>query len=981
MMTQELTRLIVPGTDPDIVEAYASLAERALDTVFGFEEEVIYVDIETTGFDPNHDAIIEIAAARAKGPEIVERFHTMVHPGQSVPLEITQLTGIDDAMLKGAPGPEAAAIRLAEFVGGRDIVAHNASFDREFLLRAGGTSRYPGAWIDSLQLALIGLPRLRSHRLVDLASAFGASEPTHRATADVEALATIYRVALVALSDLPSGLLGRVAGLAPETDWAARPIISHIAAGAHATTHDLKETRRHRVSADKADALFDADDVECVCPSAEDVMAEFSPEGIAGRMYSGFEPRGEQARMAQEVLGAFGERRHVAIEAGTGVGKSVAYLVPAARFALENGVSIGIATKTNSLMDQLVYAELPALCSALAADSDSEAEPLGPLRYVSLKGYDHYPCLRKLERHAAGLAGVREHELVSIAALLAWIEQSSWGDLDATNIHWHRDVRASVTANVADCTHKRCRFYPHLCYLHGVRKRAASAHIVVTNHALLFRDVVAEGGILPPVRHWIIDEAHSAESEARKQLTLDTSHVELRVALEALNKPGRGGLLDNLRRRMSSHTDEYGGQVLSQIDAMTSAVGAASNLTSSLFDFVKDLEALVPASGYDTCDARITAEIRHTGAWATVEGVGSSLARKLEALLQAGRGLVTLLEEGGGEFTDGKADLAGLLSRINSQRDALTTVIEGSAEEYVYWLSLDRRRAVTSERLTASRLDVGEVLATDFFPRTHAVVFTSATIAAGDSFSHFARSVGLDRLGTVDDEGNECVQWTALRLDSSYDFERQMSVFVPRGMAAPNEPGYVRDLEQLLEQVHLAMGGSCLTLFTNRRDMEALHRLLEPRLAAAGISLLVQGRGVSAKRLRDEFIADTHLSLFATKSFWEGFDAKGDTLRCVIVPRLPFGRPNDPLAEEREAREGRAAWNRYTLPEAIIELKQAAGRLIRSKTDTGCLVLADVRVIQKGYGQQFLASLPVKDIEIMPAAEVADQIAQRFAES
>lgn len=981
MITANLTRLIVPGTDSDIVEAYGSLAERARDAVYGFEEEVVYVDIETTGFDPDQDAIIEIAAARAKGPEILERFHTMVHPGRALPVEITKLTGIDEAMLAGAPGPEAAALRLAEFVGGRNLIAHNAAFDREFLLRAGGSSRFSGAWIDSLQLALIGLPRLRSHRLVDLAAAFGACEPTHRATDDVEALAAVYRATLVALSDLPSGFLGRVAALAPETDWAARAVISHIAAGARSTTHDLKETRRHRVSADKADSLFDADDVECVCPSVDEVMAEFAPEGLAGRMYAGFEPRSEQARMAQAVLGAFGQRRHVAIEAGTGVGKSVAYLVPAARFALDNGISIGIATKTNSLMDQLIYAELPALCRALEAETDGEPPTTGPLRYVSLKGYDHYPCLRKLERHAASLGEAREHELVSVAALLAWIEQSSWGDLDATNIHWHRDVRSSVTANVADCTHKRCRFYPHLCYLHGVRKRAASAHIVVTNHALLFRDVVAEGGILPPVRHWVIDEAHSAESEARKQLTLDTSHVELRVALETLNKPGRGGLLDTLRRRMSSYTDEYGSQAVSQIDAMTASVGAASNLTASLFDFVKDLEALVPVSGYDTCDARITPEIRHTGAWATVEGVGSSLARKLEAVLQTGRALVSLLEEGGGEFIDGKADLAGLLSRISAQRDALTTVIEGSAEEYVYWLSLDRRRQVTSERLTASRLDVGEVLAQDFFPRTHAVVFTSATIATGDSFSHFARSVGLDRLGAIDDEGNEFVPWSALRLDSSYDFERQMAVFVPKGMAAPNEPGYLRDLEQLLESVHLAMGGSCLTLFTNRRDMEALYRLLEPRLAAAGISLLVQGRGVSAKRLRDEFLADTHLSLFATKSFWEGFDAKGDTLRCVIVPRLPFGRPNDPLAEEREAREGRAAWNRYTLPEAVIELKQAAGRLIRSKTDRGCLVLADVRVIQKGYGQQFLASLPVQDIEIMPAAEVAQEIADRFVNS
>ena len=368
-MSAELSRLLVPGTDPDVAEAYASLAERARDTVFGFEEEVVYVDIETTGFDPDKDAIIEIAAAIARGPEISERFHTMVDPGRGVPLEITKLTGIDDSMLKGAPGPEAAATRLADFIDGRDIVAHNARFDRDFLTRAGGPTRFSGEWIDSLQLALIGLPRLRSHRLFDLAHAFGAAEPSHRAGDDVEALATVFRVALVAIADLPAGLLTHIAGLSASAQWPARKIISHVAAASGGSLFDLKEARRQRVSADRSDSLFDADDLECACPTVDEVVADFDHDGTAGRMYEGFEQREEQAQMASAVLEAFSEHRHVAIEAGTGVGKSVAYLVPAARFAMMNRVGVGVATKTNSLTDQLIYAELPALCAALAEEA------------------------------------------------------------------------------------------------------------------------------------------------------------------------------------------------------------------------------------------------------------------------------------------------------------------------------------------------------------------------------------------------------------------------------------------------------------------------------------------------------------------------------------------------------------------------------------------------------------------------------------
>ncbi|MDO9107650.1 MAG: helicase C-terminal domain-containing protein, partial [Coriobacteriia bacterium] len=935
MKTTELSRLIVPGTDPDVIETYTSLAARAADAVFGFEDEIVFVDIETTGFDADRDAIIEIAALRCKGPEILDRFHTMVDPGRPVPIEITKLTGIEDAMLEGAPGPEGAATQFAQFAGGRDIVAHNVSFDRGFLTRAAGQARFRGEWLDSLQLALVALPRMSSHRLYDLALAFGAHKPTHRATEDAEALAFLWRVMLCGLDAMPPGLLTHLSLLAPSAPWPLRKILAHMAA-AHASgrgskaSFDLKEARRHRIPTDKPEAMRDAEDFECECPPVEQIVAEFGPEGIAGRMYEGFEPREEQARMAQAVTEAFANGAHAAIEAGTGVGKSVAYLVPAARFAMTNRVSVGVATKTNSLMDQLVYSELPALAEALN----------GELRYVSLKGYEHYPCLRKLERFASELGDAApEAEIVAAAALLAWIAQSSWGDLDATNVHWRREVKSAVAAAVADCTRKRCRYYPNLCYLHGVRRRACSAHIVVTNHALLFRDVVAQGGILPPVRHWIVDEAHSAESEARKQLTLEAGHTELSVTLSALHSKGRGGVIDTVRRKVRSSAGTHG-ELLAELVTIEEALNSASVLVGSLFDFVKDLGAKVADSGYDSCDVRVDAQLRESGGWGPVESVGKSLARKLEAVLDSGRRLVTLLEQGGGEFTDPRADLAGLLTRVADQLEGLVTVIAGDAAEYVYWLSLDRRRNVTTERLIAARLDVGEVLAEEFYPGTHSVVFTSATIAAGDDFSHFTRAVGLDRLASE--------AWTSHRLESSYDFENQMAVFVPNDMALPNTPGYLTDLERLLESVHIAMGGSTLSLFTNRRDMDALYRALEPKLEDAGVSLIVQSRGVSAKRLRDEFVADEALSLFATKSFWEGFDAKGDTLRCVVVPRLPFGRPNDPLAQEREEREGRAAWKRYALPEAVIELKQAAGRLIRSKTDTGCLVIADARVLHKG---------------------------------
>jgi len=1024
--TNALNNLIVSGTDEDVILAYRSLAERAAEAAYGFEDEICVVDVETTGYDPERDVLIEIAAAVMRGPEVLGRFQTFVDPCRRIPDEITRLTGITDADVEGAPSAGTAVARLAELVGGRPILAHNAAFDRRFLEHVAGSGAITGTWLDSLVLARVGLPRLRSHRLPDLAEAF-APDPerhAHRAGDDVEALCAVYRVALAGIADLDPGVLRRLGDLDAGGGWPEQAVLKQVAGAIAAGkgSYDLRRVRRKRVTADRVESLNDAWEIACVCPPAEEIVGEFSADGLAGRMYPGFEQRSEQVQMAEAVREAFGGATHLAIEAGTGVGKSMAYLVPAAKYALANGVGIGVATKTNALMDQLVHHELPRLAEALAeavpdavlaggmpggadggsADgTDGACGARARLRHAALKGYEHYLCLRKLERLASEIdpaSSAAGQVAANVGVLLAWVSQSSWGDLDSVNLHWGwetKEVRLACQANRADCLLRRCRYWPSLCYLHGARRRAASSHIVVTNHALLFRDVVAQGGILPPLRHWVLDEAHSAESEARKQLTLDTGYAELSAALAALSR-SRGGVLETIRRKLTAADPAMldlappGAAVsaasaaialpgpgpsptLSLIELLASTqdeVQRAQVLGSSFFDYVKDLAQGLPAGDYDSGELWIDAALRETGRWGVVASTGRSLAKRLDALLGAGRQIMTLVEQQGSGLLEEQADLASVLSRLADQRNGLITVIDGADETLVYSAVLDRRRDVGIERLVAAKLDVGETLAEDLYPRVDSVIYTSATIATGDSFEHFAQSVGLDRL--------DAQSWHALKLASSYDFERQMTVFLPFGLAEPVQSGYLADIERLLESVHLATGGGVLTLFTNRRDMEALFSALEPKLKAAGLGLIAQRRGISAKSLRDEFIAEKDLSLFALKSFWEGFDAKGDTLRCVVVPKLPFGRPTDPLARERELRAGGAAWRRYSLPEAVIELKQAAGRLIRSSTDTGCLVIADARVANRNYGRNFLEALPVTGVRRLPASEVADEIARHF---
>lgn len=967
MATDPLAAYLAPGTDPDVARLYASLARRAEDAAFGFEDETAFVDVETTGFNPRCDEIIEVAVLVARGPEVVDRWSTLVRPRRPIPRETVQLTGIDEEAVADAPPVETTLGMLAPHLESRPVVAHNARFDREFLEMAGlGVRALGGPWLDSLELARIALPRMRSHRLADLAAAFGFPEGRpHRAPDDADAVFRLWRIALTALAEMPPALLHELDQLGRAAPgWPLAAVISHLAAGVGRQPFDLRRLRTGRLRTERVESLADAAEVELVAPAAASVLAEFGTGGAVGRMYDAYETRDEQARMAEAVLEAFASARSVAVEAGTGVGKSVAYLVPAAHFALANGVPVGVATKTNTLMDQLMHHELPRLADALG----------GGLRYAALKGYDHYVCLRKLQR----LLGEPPRDAETAAALgmlLTWTSQTSWGDAEAVNMHWPTGLQPEVLASVADCTKKRCRYYPHQCYLHGARRRAGSAHVVVTNHALLFRDLTTDGGILPPIRHWVVDEAHAAEAEARDQLSVGTAHPEVRGILSALHAKGRGGLLDSLRPAVARGREEDAARLVAAVDELRGLVEQAAVIADSFFDFVADLSEAAQ-SGYDRVEVRVTPATRETAAWATAAGVGRSLARRLEAVLRAGRSLVTALETCGDEYAEARADLAGQLSGLAEQLEGLATVLDGTDERFVYAISVDRRRDQGAERLDAFLLDVGEALAERLYPKVYSVVYTSATIAAGSDFSHFVRSVGLDRLG----EGG----FRTLRLESSYDFERQMAVFVPTDLPEPCQPSqrgyraYMDALADLLFHVHTAMGGSVLTLFTNRREMEELFgRLVDP-LDREGLRLLVQARGVSRKRVADEFVADERVSLFATKSFWEGFDAKGDTLRCVVVPRLPFGPVNDPVLEERRDRDPQW-WEHYYLPEAVLELKQAAGRLIRSRTDEGCLVLADSRLVSgKPYAARFLEALPVRDVERLPAAELGQVLRERF---
>lgn len=955
-----LDELIMPGTPDAVRVAYRTLAERARTTRFGLlEDPIVVLDTETTGLSFRDCELIEVSAAVLEGTEVTGRYETFVRPHGHIPPEIVRLTGIRDADVADAPSAEEAVAGLADFVGGLPVVAHNATFDRTFVESARGGDAVSDLWVDSLQLSRIALPRLSSHRLQDLAAAFGCDAVTHRSSDDVDALCGVWRVLLRALLDLPDGLLDLLAGMHEELLWPYRPILSQLAAlrrGAWAggASFSLLDARRGLVGSCLREPRVDAAELDCVeAPGAEEVRAAFSRDGLVGRMYPGFEERPEQASMASEVCDALATSTCRAIEAGTGVGKSMAYLVPLALFARKNRVTVGVATKTNALTDQLMAHELPALSRALP----------GGLAFTSLKGYDHYPCLLRLQEAAQGTLPLPEgaaegasevgvDHLNAIAAAYAFACQSVDGDLDGLGVRWKTVPRELLTISPRDCPKGRCPFYPDACLLHGARRRAQSCDVVVTNHALLLRDVAMDGGLLPPIRHWVVDEAHGLEAEARRQWAREVTSSEVAAAFERLGSPRSGVLRSLMARTARSEGSTLMTGLLSKVAAESARAQVA---TTALFEALHGLSARASfEGGYDQCDLWISAELRESSEWSALSEAALAAADVLASLGKATREAQAALAQAS---EHGAGDLGEFARLWDDAATTLRLVAEGTDDSYVYSAHLARsRRRMGQEALRAEKIDVGAELGQRWLPRMESVTFTSATMAVGESFQHFEHAVGLDTLPAGE---RRCV-----RLSSSFDYDHAMSVVAVRDMPRPGERSYLPALEDVLFDVHVAMGGSVLTLFTNRREMELVYEGLRPRLAEQGLDLACQERGSSPRRLRERFLAEESLSLLALRSFWEGFDAAGDTLRCVVIPKLPFPSPREPLAQEREQRDPRAWWH-HALPEAVLSVKQAAGRLIRTASDTGVLVIADVRVVQKRYGGQFLSSLPSRDQQLL----------------
>ena len=701
----------------------------------------------------------------------------------------------------------------------------------------------------------------------------------------------------------------------------------------------------------------------------EEVLRYYQKGGPISSQMDKFEEREEQKKMAQGVVSAFNQSDFLLVEAGAGVGKSLAYLVPALLWAEGNKEKCIVSTNTKNLQEQLFFKDLPLLEKTLPFK----------FRVTLLKGKKNYLCLYRLY----SWINKAEYELPledqkSLANLVVWAEETKSGDI-AENSGFELTKDNSVWNKVycegSFCLNQECPYYQR-CFYFRVKREALKSHLLVINHSLLFSELLTEGKTLS-ADNLILDEAHNLENVATRFLGDELSFWKIREVLERLYHKRLNtewGILWEIRVKLQKGSLKKGERVWLE-DKLRKGIEEANKIYKLFEEFFKQLPSRL--KGYSPKGSLKFRYKKDEPVIFILKEGGEKLILALKKFKDKLEVLIAGLEELRSTELEGKweslRNLQAEMAELNSLIDSASALFSAEDEEFVFWIEFSPQKEGIDSKFCMAPLEVGESLNQLLYTDLRTAIFTSATLSLKEDFSYIKDRLGLS---LVEEE-----RVKTLCLGSTFAFEKQAKVLIPAFIPSPKEEGYMEVVKELIEECGKKNRKNILALFTSYEMLDQVYSGLKLGFDSQGIVFLAQGKEGQATNLFERFKGEKGAILLGTSSFWEGVDAPGKALEILILVKLPFAVPTEPLVSARMEKlesKGENPFLSYSLPEAVIKFKQGFGRLIRKKDDYGLVIILDSRVLTKSYGKFFLDSLPIKGKAVKSKKELLEEVSTWF---
>jgi len=907
-------------------------------------DKYIVVDIETTGHIAEEDAqIIDIGIVVIKDNDIIQEYTTLLKPNKPIPAFISHLTGITDEDVVDAPSFHEIAQDIRAFFQDGYLVAHNVPFDLGFLnesLKYYGFKKITNPVLDTVELTRILFPQAPSYKLNQLAEYLNLNhKQPHRALSDAYITAEILLKLIEKMSRLPY-----------ETVTHLLKLEKYLHSDLYGILDMYQENNILSATIDDSFDYFHGlafkkitpkeEQLETIDESFGDFLDHiYEKNGTMERVINDYEHRPGQREMSEHIYDAFRGKTHALIEAETGIGKSIAYLLTAIYEALTQDERLVISTYTTQLQSQLLEEDIPFLIKMIER----------PCKVALLKGKHHYLSLARFERSLATEETDNYDIVLTQAIILIWLTETETGDIDeihlpASGYYYYKTISTESEGLVDPSS----PWFAH-SYYQKARMKAQEADIIITNHALLCTDIFNDYSLLPSYKKAIIDEAHHFETTAANLYGLKLDYVTTQYILNQIGTMDDGKGLHLIIQRHPETANNVSFEQWQKLFSETKV--EVDILFRTLFQYVLkhtkqgETKSDIGRIQYRLQDDHLYAE------WATIKEMATRLIFNYRDLIH----MLLVIDQSLAEQAYERDDLKDYAQTLQTCIDKIEQFFLREDSSYqVKWIEVEAYGAKNAVYLYSEPLDVSSMLTPDFFNQKQSIILTSATLTMRDSFTYMANQFGLD----VD-------QIITEKITSPFSYENQVQLLVPNDfpdIKQDNLESFVYATCEAIISLAQVTKGRMLVLFTSYDMLRKAHTILMDTIDTSEFMIIAQGiTSGSRSRLKKNFQTFDQSILLGTSSFWEGVDIPGDDLSCVMIVRLPFSPPNHPIYEAKSAQirdSGKNAFFELALPHAVIRFKQGFGRLIRSTKDRGIIFICDARVVKARYGHFFMKSIP-----------------------